>query len=226
MSRAPEETLRLSCYPLSWWSCTLPTMLVVEPCHSVHLLFQLTVRVIFPKLRFFSLPLSPKHSKAQLLLRQHFLTMSVELCTGCPCRPHLHPHQPLCLSHIWPLLQPQWLSFSLYCWPGSCPPQGLCMMLLPLSWMVILPSCLVNSCLPFKSQLTIKYSIDKRIIKVFGHILFIPRVSELLLVAAVLFLREAGVEDQNSALGFLLAFRHCRRPQYSDNHSVNHCFKQ
>lgn len=142
----------------------------------------------------------------------------MELCTSCSC-PVPTLIRLYILSDPWLLLQPHWLSFGLYYPPCSSPPQGLytcCILCLkcsffPLAWLTIIHPSNLNS--------AIKYSMDECTAKVLRHILFMPRVSKLFLAAIILFLSEAGVEDQNSALHFLLAFRHCLRPQDSDNHS-------
>lgn len=47
-----------------------------------------------------------------------------------------------------------------------------------------------------------------------------PSILKLLLAAVILFPSEAGVKDQNSALGSVFSFRHRLRPQDSDNCGV------
>lgn len=147
LSRTPKQPLRLSCQPLSCWPLTLPSMLVAEPCHSIQLFFRYMIRIIFLKLRFFFIIPSPRgFNDSPLLLRWSFLLKP--MCPGCPC-PVPTLIWPHILSNLCPSLTSPPLSALLTMLLLAT---GTLHMLLPPTWMLFLPSSLVNSYLPFKSQ--------------------------------------------------------------------------
>lgn len=116
----------------------LPSKSVFIPIHSQSDLLQTTI--------VFSSSLPPNIQRLTIASKASFITRTTKRCSSCTCLPH--PYQAFYLSDLWPLLQPHWPSFSLYYQLCSHRLLGLC----TCCFLYFLPSSLINSSLPFKSQ--------------------------------------------------------------------------